>query len=108
MLELYENIKKYRKLNGWTQEELAKRVGYTDRSVVSKIEAGRVDLPQSKIREFAEVFGISAGELAGSDGTAAFMDQLSAEEQRLIAYYRKLSELEKSMVCRSLGMKRDK
>ena len=27
MLELYENIKKYRKLNKWTQEEMAKKSG---------------------------------------------------------------------------------
>lgn len=106
MLELYENIKRYRKLNKWTQQELADRVGYTDRSVVSKIEAGRVDLPQSMIMKFAQVFGISAGELAGSDGTAAYMDQLTAEEQRLIAYYRRLSELEKDMICRSMDLKR--
>ena len=27
MLEIYENIKKYRKMNKWTQEELAKKWG---------------------------------------------------------------------------------
>ena len=106
MMELYENIKKYRKINEWTQQELAEKVGYTDRSVVSKIEAGKVDLPQSMIMKFASVFGVSPGELAGSDGTAAFMDQLSAEEQRLIAKYRNLTEPEKDMICRSLDLKR--
>ena len=107
MMELYENIKKYRKLNGWTQQELAAKVGYTDRSVVSKIEAGKVDLPQSMILKFAKVFGISAGDLAGSDGTAAFMDQLSPEEQRIIAYYRRLTDPEKNMICRSMGLPRE-
>ena len=106
MLEIYENIKKYRKMNKWTQEELAKKVGYGDRSTISRIERGEIDLPQSMIVKFAKVFGLSAGELAGSDGTAAYMDQLSAEEQRLIAYYRKLSEPEKDMICRSMDLKR--
>ncbi len=90
MLELYENIKKYRKLNGWTQEEMAQKVGYEDRSTISRVERGMIDLPQSMIIKFANVFGVSAGDLAGSDGTAAFMDQLSSEEQRIITYYRRL------------------
>ena len=106
MLEIYENIKKYRKMNKWTQEELAKKVGDGDRSTISRIERGEIDLPQSMIVKFAKVFGLSAGELAGSDGTAAYMDQLSPEEQRLISYYRRLSELEKDMVCRSMDLKR--
>ena len=107
MLELYENIKKYRKLNKWTQEELAQKVGYEDRSTISRIERGQIDLPQSMILKFAKVFGISAGDLAGSDGTAAFMDQLSPEEQRIIAYYRRLTDPEKNMICRSMGLPRE-
>ena len=68
MLELYENIRKLRKLNNWTQEELAVRMGYTDRSTIAKIESGKVDISQSKILEFARLFGVEAGELMGSDG----------------------------------------
>lgn len=65
MLELYKNIKLYRKKCGMTQDELAKRAGYTDRSSIAKIERGAVDLSQSKIMQFAEIFGISPGELMG-------------------------------------------
>lgn len=65
MLKLYKNIKELRKLNNWTQEELAHRIGYTDRSSIAKIEAGQTDLSQSKIMEFAEVFGIEPGDLMG-------------------------------------------
>lgn len=65
MLKIYENIKNLRKQNNWTQEELAKKTGYTDRSAIAKIEAGRIDLPQSKIIEFANVFGVDAGDLLG-------------------------------------------
>ena len=45
MLKMYERIKELRKQNNWTQEELAQKVGYTDRSAIAKIEAGRIDLP---------------------------------------------------------------
>lgn len=68
MLELYENIKKLRRQHNWSQEELAKKVGYTDRSSIAKIENGKFDLTQSKIRQFAEVFGVSPSELMGNDG----------------------------------------
>lgn len=68
MLTLYENIKYLRKKNKWTQEELAIRMGYTDRSTIAKIEAGKVDLQRSKIFEFAKVFGVSPSDLMGDDG----------------------------------------
>lgn len=68
MLELYKNIRKYRKQMGLTQEELAKRIGYTDRSSIAKIEKGAVDLSQSKITQIAKVFGISSKDLMGNDG----------------------------------------
>ena len=65
MLKLYENIKLYRKEAGWTQQELAKKAGYTDRSSIAKIESGVVDLSESKIKQFADIFGVSQGELMG-------------------------------------------
>lgn len=68
MLKLYENIKKYRQLKGWSQDELAAKVGYKDRTIISKIESGNVDLPQSKIITLAKAFGVSPGELMGNDG----------------------------------------
>lgn len=68
MLELYQNIKKYRKRLGMTQDELAQATGYTDRSSIAKIEKGDVDLPQSKIMMFARALGISAGQLMGNTG----------------------------------------
>ena len=68
MLELYKNIKKRREELGLSQDALAKKVGYTDRSSIAKIESGKVDLPQSKILEIAEALRIPPGELMGLDG----------------------------------------
>ena len=84
MIKLYENIREFRKQNKWTQEELAQRMGYTDRSTIAKIEAGKVDLSQSKIIEFANVFGVDPGELMGWDGEEPdsegyYLDPESAE-----------------------------
>lgn len=59
MLSLYKNIKALRLERKWSQDELAKRAGYTDRSSIAKIENGLVDLPQSKILLFANIFNVA-------------------------------------------------
>lgn len=97
MIILYENIKKFRKQMKMSQEELAKRTGYTDRSSIAKIEKGSVDLSQSKIQQFADVFGVSASELMGwEDEKTATKDDsgLSEAKQKLLALAESCSEEE--------------
>jgi len=65
MLKLYENIKEKRLQREWTQTDLAKKMGYSDKSMIAKIEAGQVDLSQSKIKAFADVFNCTPAELMG-------------------------------------------
>lgn len=68
MLDLYRNIRMRREELGMSQEQLAKKVGYTSRSTIARIERGDFDLSQSKIMEIAKALRISAGELMGLDG----------------------------------------
>lgn len=65
MLELYKNIKRLREEKGMSQDTLAKLTGYTDRSSITKIEKGQVDLQQSKMELFAKALGTTARELVG-------------------------------------------
>lgn len=67
MLQLYKNIKSRRQQLGLSQEELAKLTGYTDRTSISKIEAGKVNLSQTKITEFAIALKTTPGDLMGWD-----------------------------------------
>lgn len=67
-MNLYDNIKRLRKSHKMSQEELAKRAGYTDRSSIAKIENGGVDLSQSKIQLFADIFGVTPSELMDDIG----------------------------------------
>jgi repressor LexA len=67
MSEIYKRIKSRRLELGWTTDELAKRMGYKDRSSISKIENGKADIPQSKVKEFAEVLDTSVSWLIGID-----------------------------------------
>ena len=58
-----ERIKEKRKELKLSQRDLAKKIGYADHSTITKIEAGKVDLPQSKVVQFAEVLGVSVAYL---------------------------------------------
>ena len=64
-MELYANIKKRRKELGLTQSELARRVGYKDKTAIAHIEKGDIDLPQSKIVAFADALNTTPGDLLG-------------------------------------------
>ena len=60
-----ERIKVRRKALKLSQRDLAKKIGYADHSTITKIEAGKVDLPQSKIVQFSEVLSVSVAYLMG-------------------------------------------
>ena len=64
-METHENIKILREQQGLSQEALAEKTGYKDRSSIAKIEAGLVDLPQSKIAIFANALGVTPAYLMG-------------------------------------------
>lgn len=63
--QIYINIKKLRQELHMSQDELAKKTGYTDRSSIAKIEAGHVDLNESKIATFAKALNTTPALLFG-------------------------------------------
>lgn len=65
MLELYKNIRHLREEKGMSQDTLAKLTGYSDRSSITKIEKGLVDLQQSKIELFAKALNTTTRDLVG-------------------------------------------
>lgn len=71
-MNLYSNIRRLRKARKMSQDDLAKRAGYTDRSSIAKIEKGLVDLNQSKIQIFADIFGVTPSELMDDIGDKCF------------------------------------
>lgn len=64
-METHEVIKQLREQRGMSQDALAEKVGYKDRSSIAKVEAGLVDLSQSKIAAFAKALGVSPAILIG-------------------------------------------
>lgn len=73
---------------GLTQSELAHVLGYsedTGKSIISKIESGKVEPPPSKLYLFADALNTTILYLMGWD------DELSSDERQLIATFRDLN-----------------
>lgn len=64
-MDIYLKIKQRRLLLGMSQDELASKTGYKDRSSIAKIENGKVDLSISKVSEFAKVLKTTPEYLMG-------------------------------------------
>ena len=96
-----ENILRIRKQLGWTQEELATKMGYKSKSSINKIELGLNDIPQSKIAQFAKVLGTTPACLMGweEDTTADFSnderESLTEGEKMWLELFRRLPESSK-------------
>ena len=65
MLKVYENIKKRRIQLGMSQTVLAQKLGYADKTMISRIENGMVDLPLSKLEAFADALRVEPSVLMG-------------------------------------------
>ncbi len=96
MDELYKNIRARRRELGMSQEELAKKMGYTSRSTIAKIESGRNDIPQSKIKAFAEALQTTPTALLGLSDQKKQSPDLCLE--KIIRLYQQLSPEEQKQV----------
>ena len=99
-MSLGHNIRMFRERLGLSQEELAKRLGYKDRSTIAKIENNVNDITQSKIMAIAEALQTTPAALMGwvsplitSDHVPAAPAtiELTTAEQELIKDFRTLN-----------------
>ncbi len=65
MADIGKRIKEKREQQGITQEELAFKLGYKNKSTIAKIETGANDIVQSKVVEFAKALNTSVAFLMG-------------------------------------------
>jgi transcriptional regulator with XRE-family HTH domain len=63
------NIKRYRQDTGMSQNDLAVKMGFKDRSSVTLIESGRVSITAVKLAELASILGVTITELMESHET---------------------------------------
>ena len=60
-----QRIKQVREALGMTQAELARRMGYSARSTINRIENGSQAFPMKKLDKFAQVLDVTPAYLAG-------------------------------------------
>jgi repressor LexA len=65
MADIGKRIKEKRESLGMTQEELAAKLGYKNKSSIAKIETGTNDIVQSKVVEFANILDTTVAYLMG-------------------------------------------
>lgn len=89
-----ERVKKARENKGYTQEELALKLGYKSRSSVNKIEKER-DIPRSMIVKIAEILGVTPAYLMGWEEPehkpAANAQKLPSEYIRMVPVFESVS-----------------
>lgn len=102
-MELYKNIRNRRIELGLTQAELAKKIGYRSISTIAKIERGINDIPQSKIKAFADALNTTPGELMGEVEPAPTLLSLTQQEETLVKKYRQLDADGKDRIDRQIA-----
>lgn len=75
-----ENIRKFRRLNNWTQKQLAEKVNVSPQ-VVSNWERGYSGLDNDDIKELSRVFRVSADEIVGNDGKQTDLEPMLLLQQ---------------------------
>lgn len=103
-----ERILIMRKQLGWTQEELAKRMGYKSKSTINKIEMGINDIPQSKIVMFAKVLGTTPAYLMGWNDSlketlpSPTIEELSEGEKAILELFNRVPEDQQKLVLQMI------
>ena len=93
-----DKIRKRREELGYTQDELAKKLGYKSRSSVNKVEMAR-EIPMKKVKLYSEVLDISVPCLMGWEDAESVVEMaetdvaLSNMNNRLKEYALRLAML---------------
>lgn len=78
---LGRNVRRLRNAHGWTQDELAERVGNTARNYIASLETGRiVDPGVHKVHRLAVVLGVSMESLLDAPEAVTFTLTAGQEE----------------------------
>ncbi len=88
-------IKGLRENKHLSQTQLALLVGYKDKTAIAKVEAGKVDLPQSKILAFSKALDATPADLLDDKIEKIEIHNDIKSSGRILQYYNKLNELGK-------------
>ena len=87
-----------------SQRDLASKLGYSDHTTVTRIEADKVDVSQSRLKQFAKVLDVSVGYLMGWEESPEEAGALAAATisdpriKKLVSDYLTLDEEDKNII----------
>lgn len=86
-MNIGEKIKLRRKELRWSQRDLAERMGY-NHSTITRIETGKIDIPQSRILQFADVLNTDISYLMdwSEEEKPIQEDELSENVKKLVDF----------------------
>lgn len=102
--EIAKNLLFYRKKAGLTQKELATKLGVKN-TAVSNWESGNNSIDIETLFSACEIFGVTLNDMYGKysfEKSSAAV--LSADEERLLATYRKLNPQGQEYILQTLDM----
>ena len=95
-MDVGKKVKELRKKRGWTQEDLAIRCGFKDKSSIGRIEAGLWEPELKTITKLSQALECSPLELLGWDNpqgipgeVASVMNMMDEDRQRKVLSYAK-------------------
>lgn len=102
-MTINERIRQRRLELGFTQEELAHKIGYKSKVAICKIESGQRHVRQDMIENLAIALDTTPSYLMGWDKE----DDDATLSDRLLTRYRELDDLDQAMVRRLLKCDED-
>ena len=89
MKQLKDKVKEIRTREGLSQEEMGRRVGYTNRASINKIENGNGDVPFDKLLDIMNEYLLEMEDLTNKDVVDFSLRDLSVDDWReLIVVYK--------------------
>lgn len=104
-----KNIRARREELGWTQRELADRMGYKSVSTIAKIETCVNDVPRSKVFDFARVLNTSPTYIMGISDILPPVEEnksnkLSGTQKKLLDIIEDLSEEDAEQILQIVNL----
>lgn len=126
-MTIADRIRNKRLELGWNQEDLAKRMGYKDKTSVSKLESSGDNISLKKISRAAEALNADVAEFLGvyeretvpdhikryiqildnNKIKELMLESLTDFELSLIDAYRDVSDDTKNAICAILGLQKE-
>lgn len=98
-MDIYDRIRFLREQRGMSQDELAKKIGYKDRTAVSRLESGKRQVKQSMILKLSDALQTTPAYLMGWE------EDDSPDDRALLDAYHRSSEGIQESVRILLGLK---